>query len=100
MGLQMRLGIVSVPPGAVCQITKQSGEQCLHTVTSPCEHPHLCKAGSARLRPHKAVMVAVKSICEKQGAFVDLERAIPQLYQLSDDGVVKEAILDVVISSP
>ena len=45
-------------------------------------------------------MVAVKSTCEKQGVFVDLERAIPQLYSRGDDGVVQEVILDVVISSP
>eukprot|EP00973_Karenia_brevis_P022840 3142191-Karenia_brevis.AAC.1 len=45
-------------------------------------------------------MTAIQKVCEKTGAFVDLERAIPALYRVGDDGVVKEAILDVVILSP
>eukprot|EP00973_Karenia_brevis_P032506 4483446-Karenia_brevis.AAC.1 len=53
MSLQLRLGMVTVPDGAVCQITKNSGDKCLHTLTEPLVHPHVCKMGPARLRPHR-----------------------------------------------
>eukprot|EP00973_Karenia_brevis_P085157 11819358-Karenia_brevis.AAC.1 len=55
MCFQIRLGTVEVPAGTTCQLTKAGGEEgCLHAVTAPCEHPHVCKVGPARLRPHRA----------------------------------------------
>eukprot|EP00973_Karenia_brevis_P042716 5911891-Karenia_brevis.AAC.1 len=56
--------------------------------------------GPARLRPHRGVMVALQHVCERGGAAVDLERALPALYRIADDGNVTEAILDVVSFSP
>ena len=79
MALLLRLGEISIPDGAVCQITAASGEQCLKAMRNPCVHPHLCKKDPARLRPHRAIMMAIKNMCEKAHAFVDLERAIPAL---------------------
>eukprot|EP00973_Karenia_brevis_P081423 11285750-Karenia_brevis.AAC.1 len=35
-----------------------------------------------------------------QGCFVDVERAVPDLYCIDHNGVVTEAILDVVMSIP
>ena len=60
----------------------------------------LCKLGPARLRPHRSTMVALAKSCEREGSFVDLERAIPALYRIGSDGKVKEAILDVVVQTP
>ena len=100
--MQLRLAIVQPPAGATCQIAKRGDDEdrCLRTITSPCVHPHKCKAGPARLRPHRAVMMSIKKILVKSGAGVDTERAIPQPYRVAPDGVVKEAILDVVVISP
>eukprot|EP00973_Karenia_brevis_P086056 11933487-Karenia_brevis.AAC.1 len=59
MGLQLRLGSVQCPAGAVCQIMKagqSETEKCLQTLDSPLTHPHLCKCGPARLRPHRSLM--------------------------------------------
>eukprot|EP00973_Karenia_brevis_P040624 5618793-Karenia_brevis.AAC.1 len=60
MGLLLRLGEVRPPQGAMCQITAANGEQCLRQMDSTCVHPLLCKKGPARLRPHRAIMLAVK----------------------------------------
>eukprot|EP00973_Karenia_brevis_P087450 12125089-Karenia_brevis.AAC.1 len=101
MCLQIRLGIVEVPAGTTCQLTKAGGEErCLHAIAAPCEHPHLCKIGPARLRPHRAVMVAAKRTLERAGGEVDLERAVPSLYRFEPDGKVREAILDAVVITP
>eukprot|EP00973_Karenia_brevis_P094153 12421048-Karenia_brevis.AAC.1 len=83
--LQLRLGMVKVPAGTLCQVTKNNGDKCLHSVQDPLVHPHVCKMGPARLRPHRAVMVALQKVCERGGAQVDLERAIPALYRIADD---------------
>ena len=45
-------------------------------------------------------MVALKRTLEKAGAEADLERAVPSLYRVDPDGKVKEAILDVYITTP
>eukprot|EP00973_Karenia_brevis_P086864 12047634-Karenia_brevis.AAC.1 len=88
--------MVSPPAGATCQISKAgtTEEKCLQTIMAPCIHPHVCKAGPARLRPHRAVMVALKNVFTKAGAEVDLERAMPCLYTVAPTGVITEAILD------
>ena len=44
-------------------------------------------------------MVSLKKCVARAGAEADLERAMPYLYRLQPDGKVKEAILDVVVSS-
>ena len=75
-------------------------EKCLTSITAPCVHPHVCKAGPARLRPHRAVMTTCKHALRKAGAEVDLERALPYLYVVSPGGIVTKAILDVVVSIP
>eukprot|EP00973_Karenia_brevis_P036494 5032248-Karenia_brevis.AAC.1 len=36
----------------------------------------------------------------KWGCFVDVERAVPCLYRITDNGTITEAILDVVMSLP
>ena len=82
MALQLRLGLVAVPAGTTCQITKRGTDdedKCLHAITMPCVHPHVCKAGLARLRPHRAVMLTLKQALRRAGAEVDLERALPYL---------------------
>ena len=102
MSLQIRLALVVMPQGAVCQISKASDvdDKCLTAMTDQCIHPHLCKRGPARLRPHRAVMVGLKNILVRAGAEVDLERAIPSLYRIDTEGKVTEAILDAVVITP
>ena len=98
--LCLRLGLVRAPSGSTCQIVKKDGDKCLHTITNPCVHPHLCGKGPARLRPHRGVMEAAEKIFRRSGAATDLERAIPALYRVTEDGKVTEATLDVVVISP
>ena len=81
--IQLRLALVSVPAGSVCHIMKVGDEEkCLTSITAPCVHPHVCKAGPARLR-HRAVMTTCKHALRKAGAEIDLERALPYLYVVS-----------------
>ena len=63
-------------------------------------HPHLCKCGPARLRPHRALATVLAKEGERGGAHVNLEHACPQVYETHDDGRVLEAILDVVMHFP
>jgi len=102
MMLNLRLGAVEVPPGAVCMLAKRSDEeQCLVALDSPLTHPFLCKCGPARLRPHRAICHKLAHLLRRTGDHVDIERAVPQLYKVGDDGdAITEAILDVVSSHP
>ena len=86
----------------MCQIPSagDGNELCLAQVANPLEHPHLCKVGPARLRPHRSVQVRFQQLLRKCGCFTDLTRAVPCLYSVDDKGVVTEAILDVVMSLP
>ena len=59
MGLRLRLGLVRAPDNAVCQIpcAADAGDLCLNKFNDPVIHPHVCKCGPARLRPHRFVQV-------------------------------------------
>ena len=101
--LQMRLGSVRAPDGALCQMVKAgkcSDDKCLTSITNPVVHPLLCKYGPSRLRPHRSMVVRLQQELVRSGANVDIERAVPSLYRVGSDGVVTEAILDVVLSFP
>eukprot|EP00973_Karenia_brevis_P019238 2636875-Karenia_brevis.AAC.1 len=102
MGVDIRLGSVKVPDGAVCMMPKTGdNERCLTAMCNPVTHPLLCKKGPARQRPHRSVCHTLTRILRKNGAHVDMERAVPQLYMLeSGTGRITEAILDVVSSFP
>ena len=102
MAAQLRLALVVIPQGSLCQIAKKSDadDKCLAEMSDPCIHPHLCKRGPARQRPHRALMVSLKRVLERAGAEVDLERSIPALYRIDTEGKVTEAILDAVIITP
>ena len=98
----LRIGAIDVPEGAVCQIKKKNEqEECLHELTSPLVHPLLCKYGPARLRPHRSLCHALARLLRRAGGHVDIERAVPQLYTVEQEGSkITEAILDVVTSHP
>ena len=99
---QMRLGCLQAPDGAVCQMPRAApcDDKCLKHIENPVVHPHLCKYGPARLRPHRSPVCKMQHMLLKSGAEADVERAIPSLYRIDADGAVKEAILDVVTSLP
>jgi len=100
MAVQLRLGCVTAPESSVCKIANTAGEECLQRLTTPVTHPHLCKYGPARLRPHGSLIAGLKHQLLKVGAQVDVERAVPFLYRVGTDGKVQEAILDIVTSFP
>ena len=104
--MSLRLGLVDVPDGAVCQIQKSTSaegsglDQCLCTLERDLQHPFLCKAGPARMRPHRSIAETLACEFKKQGAHVDLERACPDLCKVAENGHITEAILDVVYHLP
>jgi len=102
MSMQLRLGLVMVPPGATCQISRRDDvdDKCDQKLDQPCTHPHKCKLGPARQRPHRAVNICLQKVLTRAGAEVDIERAMPSLYRVKPDGSVVEAILDAVIITP
>ena len=60
-------------------------------------HALLCRAGPARFRAHKALILALTRELQRVGAFVDVERNCPQLYKKLSDGSWQEARLDLVV---
>ena len=103
MLMLMRLCCIDVPSGSVCQIPKADSvgdDFCGCALASPLVHPHLCKAGPARLRPHRGLANVLADKARRAGAHVDLERACPHLYQQQADGKILEAIMDVVFHFP
>lgn len=99
----LRLGVVSVPDGSVCCMPKSDtkvGDFCLEPLSLPVTHPHLCKCGPARLRPHRALSTVIANDAKRAGGHVNIERACPQLYETNDSGNIVEAILDVVFHFP
>ena len=86
--LQLRLALLEAPPGSMCQIAKinDTDDKCLKDISNPCSHPHLCKLGPARQRPHRALMMSMKRVLERAGASVDLEQAISALYRINSEG--------------
>ena len=60
----------------------------------------VCKAGPARLRPHRALQHKLGQLLVASGANVDYERPVPDMYRIRPDGTVQEAILDVVATYP
>eukprot|EP00974_Lingulodinium_polyedra_P008095 771002-Lingulodinium_polyedra.AAC.1 len=43
-------------------------------------HPHVCSHGSAKFRPRRHLEVALARLARSVGAFVDIERHVPELY--------------------
>ncbi len=58
-----------------------AGEKCGRALGPGCVHPFMCKAGPARLMPHRGVANIVAKIGRNAGARVDMERPCPDLYQ-------------------
>lgn len=85
-------------------------ERCCAPIDRRGVHFHLCQVGTARFRPHRAVLVRLAKLFKAAGAHVDIERACPELYQRLDETGArgnqvpatrwKEAILDVVAKFP
>ena len=55
-------------------------------------HPSVCAAGrKQRLRCHNSVLATLRRHLERKGAFVDIERHVPELYVVQE-GTVHESI--------
>lgn len=75
-------------------------DYCLEPLDEHGKHIHLCKAGPARLRPHRGLANVLAAELRRVGSHTDVERACPQLFQENDNGCIHEAILDVVYHAP
>ena len=106
--IRMRMGCSAAPEDATCQLQHQQheggepkpcGQQLMRG--GVCAHPLECDAAAARLRPHRAVTVAVGRGLRGCGAEVDYERHVPHLYTWDEEKQrYTEAILDVVSVFP
>ena len=96
-----RLGLMRAPAGATCRLPRaDAGEVCGAPLDECLRHASLCAAGPIRMRTHRALVMALRLAAEREGAYVDVERAIPEYYMVSGTGAVVEAILDAVIRWP
>ena len=100
-----RLGILTAPQGAMCQLPMDStadvdvavgGEQFEHGMLM---HPLVCGHAASRHRPHITLCRAMGRLARAAGATADYERALPELYRWERDKPnPKEAIVDVVLT--
>ncbi len=109
---KMRLGTMAVADGMACQCCRSENgpnptsevdftePKCLERLTNPVTHPLLCRVGKSRLKPHRMVARSFCRLFESLNVYADEERAIPSLYQLEENGRIKEAVLDAVLSFP
>ena len=99
IAFRMRLGMPIAEQGARCQQRRADERPCLCPLDPEALHAHLCKAGPARLRPHRAMARALGRVVRTAGGHVDYERAMPHLEApAAQQG--QEAVLDVVITWP
>ena len=77
-----RLGAPPFDESITCQTVKDAKdeERCGIRLRPEDHHPHECKAGNVRLRPHTAVAATLARLMREAGAYTDLERHIPHLY--------------------
>ncbi len=109
---KMRLGTMAVVEGMQCQICRSDNgpspsteeaftePKCLEQLTNPLTQPQLCRNGKARLKPHRMVTRTFCRVFETMNVYADEERAVPCLYQIEEDGRIKDAVLDAVLSFP
>jgi hypothetical protein len=108
MAAQRRLGACRKPCGAqTCQLPAAgsgggggSGDVCGAVLDGALIHAALCGAGPMRMRGHRAIASTLRAAVEREGAIVDLERTLPELYSTDASGAVTEAVMDMVIYWP
>ena len=64
--------------GEVSEVREECGK-CLGQLA---EHAFGCSCGAARLRAHNAIVRTCAHVVGRAGAFVDIERHVPELYQV------------------
>ncbi len=98
-----RLGFLRAPAGATCQLPKgDEGEEtvCGRVLDQHVVHPALYDAGATKLRTHNALKFVLAQELRAEGAFVDVECRVPDLYKRLPNGEIREAILDLVVEWP
>ena len=99
VAFRMRLGMHVVTAQARCQIKRSDESRCLAVLDDGALHPLLCKAGGARLRPHRAVARCLGRVLGRAGAATDFERGMPHL-EVPEREQGQEPTLDVVATWP
>ena len=100
VGTRYRLRLDLAPACACCCIPRADGTPCGAPLNASGAHLMLCKAGPARLRPHRALARRLMALVRAAGAHADYERSVPDMYSMDSAGLIHEAILDVVITFP
>ena len=104
MATSLRLGLVPTTENATCSLCRNTdGEQCGTSLKEQPHHPHCCKFGGARHRPHLAMQRVLHRQIVAAGGFCDLERHVPELYDTvvkNGKTVDRSAIMDAVVSFP
>ena len=100
LATRYRLALTLAPPAAACCVPRADHTPCDMQIDPWGDHQLVCKAGPARLRPHKALQHKLGQLLTASGADVDYERPVPDMYRLRADGTVQEEILDLVATYP
>ena len=101
-----RLGFLRAPMGSTCQLPKgDEGEEtvCGKVLDQHVVHPALCDAGATKLRTHNALKFVLAQELRNEGALVDVECRVPDLYRRLPNGKIREAIrhlIDVTVRCP
>ena len=89
---KLRTGLAVAPPPRRCRLP--CGDRlCGKPLDDDQHHFLLCKAGAARLRPHRALTVALAQCLRRGGGIVDIERGVAGLRGTTKRG--EDAVMDV-----
>ena len=96
-----------LPAGATCQLpaahagdAHKGSAKCGEPLGQRGQHLWMCKAGPARMRPHKMLARALGALMKLSGGNVDYEREEPGLSTKGADGQIHTAVMDIIVSFP
>ena len=104
--MRLQLPIVDSTEGICCANMSKGfggeygGEACGCKVDKYLYHSRLCKVGPSRVRTHNSIARCLAKELKQSGAATDLERHVPEMYKVSPQGAVTEAIADVTLRWP
>ena len=98
-----RMGAPVCAPGHRCSLTPQSGPrkgiQCQQPLDRHGRHLQPCRAGGIATRLHHSLRRRLATSLRESGLRAEEEIVLPELSQITDDGV-KEGRMDIVVTRP
>ena len=96
-----RLGLLRCPAGIPCGLPRARGRgRCGRIMDQGLRHVWHCKTGAARLRIHRGIQMTLVRELRQAGGHVDVERTMPSMAIIHEDGTIEESIMDLMVWWP